>query len=654
VKLSTPQGFRIRIQSDEVILIYFSSSTHGDNRHQLPRQITLPLNGSEELDENSWDLRERDTVSNTESAAKKTAVTDVDGPLFSAVKHRRASPSMSEYSEMKQRILAVERQLASSLNNEDDVSLTGKLPGADRKNDLGVIFENGIKDSAEQQQIIPQLYERIWSEFMNKDTSENKEYAVEVLLGEPEYYYQKKTAAKPDRRHGRSRGAVAIADSKNEPKHFERSHGQRPIPSRIRINSTPILKTLKNLDEHIDATASMVMMRPFKFLVHYDIQIKESIRNLEQQLSEPETNTILVGSEKAHSFEPSSMMHEVSIPSNEKQIRQETLEHMRCLADFMDRYIRPTLSRLEDKSNSKIHFWDLWYIFRPGDDIHMPLRVQDTSVTVDAIETTPETFQSRYNQLWRVTGTSGGRPNLSAAQSRNINLKSNPFRVDCYYIDFHGRYFRPTVHTFEIMPFKGERDITALDFYPARYMEMSQQRETLSGHLEKGKVIFDSMARSFTHFFYSGPTLMVHPCGCRLQEGPTIQEHIESEVIVDFKMALRKYPSWQPQREPWKDPVIERRELQETFPVQYWTDHRRTKLESTEYDQVYNDYFIDRERAIIFKNNEQIFAPIPSGWLSNESMVPERDIMLLPGRVFAFVLRTRTFGKHPFAEKLPQ
>lgn len=555
---------------------------------------------------------------------------------------------------MKQRILALERQLASSSNNEDDASMAGRLTGADAKSDSGVVFENGIKDCADQQQIIPRLCERTWSDFMNKHTDENNEYALEVLVGEPEYYHQKKTVAKPDKKHEKSRGAAAIIDSKNDPKPSERSNGQRPIPNRIRINSTPILKTLKNLDEQIDATASMVMMRPFKFLVHYDLQIKDSIRVLEHQLLGPETNTTPVDSENATSFEPLSMMHEVSILSKEKEIRQETLQHMRCLADFMDRYIRPTVSRLEDNSNGKIHFMDLWYIFKPGDDIHMPLRVQDTSVTVDAIGTTPETFQSRYNQLWRVTGTSGGRPNISAAQSRNASLKSNPFRVDCYYIDFHGRYFRPTVHTFEIMPFKGERDISSLDFYPARYMEMAQEQQTYKGKLEKGKVVFDAMARSFTHFFYSGPTLMVHPCGCRLQDGPTIQEHIESEVIVDFKMALRKHPSWQPLREPWKDPVIERRELQETFSVQYWTDHGRTKLKSTEYDQVYNDYFIDRERAVIFKNNEQIFAPIPSGWLSNESMVPEKDILLLPGRVFAFVLRTRTFGKPPSRERFQQ
>ncbi|KAJ9616702.1 hypothetical protein H2200_000421 [Cladophialophora chaetospira] len=551
---------------------------------------------------------------------------------------------MSGYSELMQRILVLEQQLASSSNNDDGISMAGKLAGAEVKADLGVIFENGIKDNADQQQILPLSCERTWSDFMNKHTSDSHEYALEILPEEPDYYHRKKILASLERKHGKSRGAVAAANTKTDPKPSPSSSRQRPIPNRIRINSTSILKTLKTFDEHIDATASLVMLRPFKFLVHYERQIRDAVQLLEQESIERESNTSLAVSEHSTSYQLSPNVHGIAISPEEKEIRQENLQHMRCLVDFIDRYIKPTISRLEDISYGKIHFLDLWYLFKPGDDINMPLKVQDTSIAVDAVASTPETFNSRYNQLWRVTGTSGGRPNISVAQSRNMSLRSNPFRVDCYYIDFHGRYFRPTVHTFEIMPFKGEIDITSLDFYPTRYLGVTQQQEMLQGHLERGKSTFEAMAHSFTHFFYSGPTLMKHPCGCRMQDGPTIQEHIESEVIVDFKMALRKHPSWQPEREPWKDTVIERRELQETFPVQYWNDRGRTKLESTEYDQVYNDYFIDRERAIIFKNNEQIFAPIPSGWIDNKSMLPDKDIKLLPSRVFAFVLRTRTFA----------
>jgi hypothetical protein len=329
--------------------------------------------------------------------------------------------------------------------------------------------------------------------------------------------------------------------------------------------------------------------------------------------------------------------------SQDIENRQTTLQHMRCLTEFIDRYIKPTVDRLKNNLDGKIQFRDLWYIFRPGENIYMPLRLPRGAVSLDAVMTAPEMFQSRYNMLWRVTGTGGGRPNLSVAQSRNASLKPNPFKVNCYYIDFDGKYFCPTTHTFSIVPFKGERDITSLDFFPVRFLKAAQH--TIKEHLTKGKWIFDNITTSFTHYYYVGPTLVVQPCGCPLQKDPLPQEHVESEVIVDFRMTLIKNPSWRPKPVLWKAPPVERRELQERYPVRYWNDRGRAKLENTEHDHIYNDYYIDNESATTFRNNEQIFAPIPSGWLSNESMVPEKDICLLPGRVFAFVLRTRTFGK---------
>lgn len=86
-------------------------------------------------------------------------------------------------------------------------------------------------------------------------------------------------------------------------------------------------------------------------------------------------------------------------------------------------------------------------------------------------------------------------------------------------------------------------------------------------------------------------------------------------------------------------------EMYEQHPVNYWSDTKRKKLAYTDHDHIHDDYPVDKERAIIFRNNELIFSPIPSGWASNAEMMPEKDIGLLAGRVFAFVLRARTFGK---------
>ena len=609
------------------------------------RGYLAPPSESEGPEENVFEARERGVASTTYN---RFAGGEGEGSIFSAVRHRKSTPATSENLEMKQRLSALETKLAALASNKHSASLTGQNMASDFQNDSGPIFENGLNgDAVDQLQIVPGMCEKTWFDFMNKHGDDNKEYGIEILVGEPDYYHKERAAIKAEIRYEKSRKFLTTTTNNGSgPIIPERADKQRTMPSRIRINSSLILKTLRNLDEHIDATASLVMLRPFKFLVHHKDQIEDLIRSLEHQLAEPEQYATAGSSETLAFSDPTPSPQEREVRFRHTENRQETLQHMRCLADFLNLYIKPTVHRLQDNTDSKVLFSDLWYLFTPGEDIYMPLKGQDTSVNVDGMGITPETFHSRYNQWWRVTGTSGGRPNIAAAQNRGASLRPNSFKVDCYYIDFHGRFFHPTVHTFEIMPFMGERDISSLDFYPARYLKASQQQQRVEGD-QNSKLIFEAMAHSFTQFFYSGPTLMVHPCGCKLQGGPTVQEHIESEVIVDFKMALRKKSSWQPPQETWKDPVVERHELQETTPLQYWTDHRRDKVQSTEYDQVYNDYFIDRERAMIFRDNEQIFAPIPSGWLSNESMIPEKDIVLLPSRIFAFVLRTRTFGKSP-------
>ena len=325
-----------------------------------------------------------------------------------------------------------------------------------------------------------------------------------------------------------------------------------------------------------------------------------------------------------------------------------SLRHLRCLADFIDQYIKPTMTQLQYATNSgKIRFKDLWFLFQPGETIYMPLRLRQGPVSVNAAMSTPEIFQERYNLIWRVTGVGGGRQNLTHAQSRDLALrKSNPLKVNCYYIDFDGRYFCPITHTYSVVPFRGEMDISSLPFFPIRFLKNPES--AIQGHLDMGKVNFNNIVSSYTHYYYSGPTLVSQPCGCPISELPQPslhQEHVESEVIVDFKVALMRRPSWRPNILDWKPPPTDHRELQERCPIRYFSDHARTRIQRSEIDHIYDDYNIDRQRAFAFRNKEQIFAPIPSSMLSNESIIPEKDVLLLPDRVFAFVLRTRTFGK---------
>jgi hypothetical protein len=520
----------------------------------------------------------------------------------------------------------LEKHLASSLGREDRARFVRSTSGADPRSGVKPISQSGVNDGFDQPRIVPELCERTWRDFMNKYAGE-KEYAIEILVEEPDYLDPTADAGTIDK--GQDQNRTCRPENETH-KDFISSRGDGelyPIPDRIRINSPEILRIFADIDIHIDATEPVVMLRPFKFLVQYESRIRDETRALEARLQKSEA---------------SKSQDEATTSYESESIRLKH-EHMQCLVRFVDRYIKPTVDCLNDSSYGKIHFRDLWYIFRPGETIYIPIKHSRGAVSIDTVTASPEAFQNRYNILWRVTGAGGGRPNPSSSQGRKVRLKEKGFRVNCYYIDFDGRYFLPTTHTFTITPFKGKQDITSLDFYPVRFQKAAQR--TIQEHIAKGRQTYDSVLHSFTHFYYAGPTLVVQPCGCPIKEDPPKQEYIESEVIVDFRNTLMMKPSWRPQPVAWKPVPVDRHELQEVLPVQYWDDADRIKMKRTEHDKVYDDCHIDEDAAMLFREQETIFEPIPSGQVSNEQSVPDNDVMLLPGRVFAFVLRTRTFGK---------
>jgi hypothetical protein len=264
---------------------------------------------------------------------------------------------------------------------------------------------------------------------MNKSTGDDGEASIEILVELPEYLAPKAAVSGIGASSGNARGART---QQFDPSPVLQAKENRPVPERIRINSLLTLKLLKSIDDHISETTALVMMRPFKFLVYHEDQIEGLARGLEQQ----------TGAEKPvfPPDEPSDFQgSRASYQLYDEQERTEALKHLRCLTSFTAKYIKPTLERLRDNSTSMISFADLWYIFQPGEDIHMPLKIQGTSINAEAVGISSETFYSWYNQLWRVTCVTGGRPNIATAQERHGTSKPNPFKVACYYIDFHGR-----------------------------------------------------------------------------------------------------------------------------------------------------------------------------------------------------------------------
>lgn len=539
-----------------------------------------------------------------------------DGDLMSVSRARRPLGN-SELTQMvtilQRKIKSLEDQARSSSGNTRYIDTTNlDRSAADVvEEDLRAHLRPGA--ALERTESIPELREVSWSQFTNKFEDEPREYAIEVLLRDAFHLKHGKrhvvTENVLDEPLQRFSHTIEITQPVSTFNELPR------MPDRIRIYSPHILKALAIIDKTIDDTAPLVMLRPYKFLVHFETRIRDIVHKCQQELPEDGSSSV------------------VDLPARS--------QHLQCLINFIDKYIRPTVDRFKDNSATKISYRDLWLIFKPGEDIFMPVKDRQQHVSTDPMKITPEMFQGRYERLWRIIGMGGGRQNLSATSDRGKPPKANPFKVLCYYLDFDSLFF-PVVHRFSIQPFSGFRDITSLDFFPLRYLPQGEELRAKS--LAQGKLVFNALLQSHTHFYYCGPILTTQPCGCTLPESDLHQEHVESEVIIDYRAALQKHPSWRPTPTFWQPPPTDPGEVRGTLRVEHWNDKTKSKLMRTEVDTIYDDNQINLERALIFKDKARIFDPVPSGWLSNQESVPEADVALLSPRVFAFILRTRTFA----------
>lgn len=558
--------------------------------------------------------------------AERKATTETDGVgQFTALRSRRSRSSSSLFNqhvralqvvrELEARVLRLEGQTqaqpvldAQTASASEPGALAPALPLVGNTQPLVDTSITNIKHNLEPPRIVPQACVRKWVKFMNKNPREEYDYAIEILRGLPDYY-------KPKVADQSNAENADCQESSAGPIDFVQE--QEWTPDRVRINSANILKFLSPFDKRIDPCAPLVMLRPFKLLVHYDSRIREAFHQL-KATSSCSDNTEIQGKP------------------------QDIIEHVQCLIDFMDKFVSPKIRRFADNATKTIEFEDLYHIFQPGVDVYMPLRVAGGTVSRESVENMPEVFRGLYNMMWRISGVGGGRRDLTRT-SRTTEIKPNSYKVNCYYIDFDGKYFFPTNHTFSIPAYDGEREITSLGFYPARFMHDAQDR--LQEHTMRGGETFKAITQGYQHFYYAGWTCASQPCGCVLDKNaPVRQEYIESEVIVDFKQTLLEHPLWRPKLNFWKSPPVQSGEVVEMQRVQYWKDKRKNSVLNTESDYVYNDNLIDIEIASSFRASQPIFSPIQSALADNAEMVPEKDYILLPGRAFGFILRSRKFA----------
>lgn len=509
---------------------------------------------------------------------------------------------------------------------------------------------------------IPELNHVEWADFHDSRLRPWEGFAMDILRGEPVILMNEPARGLPwwmnilgrSEDDGKSKLRKPAVNTK------QTLHpGQAPLPERIRIKSTSISRILDQTMEGLtDAVfeEGYVMTRPFKLLVCLEKQIRQKLEHDCPEIFQPDHTDVAEGTappgdgsqlvtsqavrqaasseENSKSYTADSKSvpeaadlprrgsgsHSITAPS--EQCEKGRHKHLRCLASFMDE-IRTKQSYINSDRCQKVTFVDLWYLFKPGDEVIG----QNGRQAYRIIRVT--SAGHKYIPPWR---------NYGKEQS---NASQTPINLHCVYIDFDGKEIGPVSRTVKIPRFDGEKPINSLEVFPLRYASMSRKdgksrqqflREAL---IERGKMFLD--VTTYKHMHYNGLTL-------------DTRDEVDSHVVVDFEEAFLSNADRQ-----WK-PCLENLILAQNADEDSLNEETECKAECCEADQVLQDRFAETAR-----NREYFAGLIPDDPSSEPSLaiyprdagevrysrneLSSDDLVIMSYRVFGFVLRSRKWGE---------
>lgn len=478
-----------------------------------------------------------------------------------------------------------------------------------------------------------------WSDFKNLYLNEKPLYAIDVLMGPAQYYWQRESEDVNSWEYKIARESSYWQEF--DPKRRKLSN---TVPERIRINSESILSILNEIStEDIPTDRPQVFLQPYKFILASDAKIRQRLKDLESKwLNYPGTRVksrgrrteglvgnILHTSDNGSAAPGTSREAFVDCDRERSPSRLRTsfdaLQDLRCLVEFMDNDIAPVLRkyRYGPEFTRTISFRNLWYLFKPGDNVLCTLEVA---------------LEPNLQSIWRVLRVSQGRPHLSRNGRKRELI--NPFKMTCFKIGYNGTNFGRIAHFFEILPFEGERDITSLDIIPTRMVEDPK------GLTEKWRNL-GLKFKTYTvsqHQIYFGSTLLHHTNGERCVSVQRT-DNLNGSVIIDIKAAVREDEQWVPKMGIPTMFYGDSSETSESFETCLWSDRKEKRLvrEIRHFDETYQDDWVDAEGMQNIVARDHLLSDYAGATIDSDSLTDE-DLILLPERICGFDLHRRRFA----------
>ncbi|KAF9640915.1 ATPase [Lasiodiplodia theobromae] len=455
---------------------------------------------------------------------------------------------------------------------------------------------------------IPRLNFLPWKELSDVSSLPPREHAaIDIPSTEPSTADLLRSDSETDQ------GLAATTTSKAEDVHT----APEKLPERIRITSLRLLRFLdyglNNGELSCSRLGPLTILRPFKLLFCLDEKIRSRIVQFEQ------------ARRKIKDMDEEAYLEEFNkdpLPDEERGEFSESIMGLseltgfindcRCLTQFMDTILIPEKLRLE-KGPEKVRFADLWFLFPQGSLIYC----KDHNIP---------------QKIWKVVQRTGGRRYISKPPTipeREFRTTFTPFVLDCYHLDYDGTRYVQTYRQFKLTDFEGTQPTKALSILPLSVAERDLKLVDRHALIERGRQFMD-LTKKAEHRQYSGRSHYLTPDGSKLSEledkaakGTSHHsERIDSEVIVDFTRALQEVPWWRPTG---SEPSFYEMEVEERGDGDIDKDEK--------WDKVILDDFLESE-ARKFRRWET--------WGTGPQ--EEDDLLLLPDRVFAFVLRSRRWA----------
>jgi hypothetical protein len=454
--------------------------------------------------------------------------------------------------------------------------------------------------------IIPEVRKCSFEQFVNRFSLEETGYAVEYLEAGAELGLE--MTYEVTRRH---RSKVKNYEDKNtieyKSRRFDGGLSSGDWIQAVRIQSRTILKALSEVSRYPWGTEPHTFMRPFSHLIHFHPKIQERLESL-----------------KAASL---------TCEDGDSPDSQDAIKHLECYVSFVETHLLPLARQFDDATHSnphRIRHDDLWYLFRPGELIYVPLKTLD----VWSEKKVPLPKSAIYQNIWK----------LEVFQPHDGDLElpmrgSDPESLaHLYFIDYDGSSYKTVACEFSMKYFSGEKEIRNLEVYPVRF---APSGETLIKENRRFGQHFIKCIEQ-RHVSYKAWTLANDPLGrpvfnAKLGKIVPSPEFIDGDVMIDFQEAFNAHPMWKYSyglmSNDWTSEI---RTTRNKFPILLWSDASRSKLLSESTNVVVAD------DDIAFIEGTALGRKDPYGTDGLEKPQDE-DVVLLPRRLCGYGLRERTF-----------